>query len=126
MWTYAIRKKSSCSSSIRQHKRTSTVGGITTVEAEPFTSGPIPGPLPQPATTRRPSVPCTSTGWRSVLIARSYWIPGSYTPTASEKRSPFLRPLKNKVFQESGVTTIELYDLGTSTPLESNKSHSEI
>ena len=27
----------------------------------------------------------------------SYWIPGSYTPTASEKRSPFLRALENKV-----------------------------
>jgi hypothetical protein len=53
---------------------------------------------------------------------RSYWIPGSYTPTESEKHSPFLRPLENKVFQESGVTTIELYDLGTSTALESNKS----
>ena len=52
----------------------------------------------------------------------SYWIPGSYTPTASEKRSPFLRPLQKKVFQERGVTTIELYDLGTSTTLESNKS----
>jgi hypothetical protein len=30
--------------------------------------------------------------------------------------------LENKVFQERGVTTIELYDLGTSTILESNKS----
>jgi hypothetical protein len=30
--------------------------------------------------------------------------------------------VKNKVFQESGVTTIALDDLGTSTPLESNKS----
>jgi hypothetical protein len=38
-----------------------------TQEDGPFTSGPIPGPLQQPATTRRPSVPCTSTGWRSVL-----------------------------------------------------------
>jgi hypothetical protein len=30
--------------------------------------------------------------------------------------------LKNKVFQEGGVTTIGLYDIGTSTTLESNKS----
>jgi hypothetical protein len=53
---------------------------------------------------------------------RSYWIPGAYTPPASEKRSSFLRPLKNKVFQKSGVTPIALDDLGTSTPLESHKS----
>src|SRR5438445_3262790 len=46
MLTYAIRKKSSSSSSTRQQKRTSTAGGITTVEAGLFTSGPIPGVLP--------------------------------------------------------------------------------
>jgi len=57
-----------------------------------------------------------------VISGRSYWIPGSYTPTASEKRSPFLKPLKNKVFQESRLTTIALDDIGTSTTLESNKS----
>src|SRR5262245_55626666 len=57
----------------------------------------------------------------SGIWGRSYWIPGSYTPTASEKRSPFLKPLKNKVFQGSGVTTSALDDIGTSTTLESNK-----
>src|SRR5215470_5432359 len=35
---------------------------------------------------------------------------------------PIFKVIEKKVFQESGVTTIELYDLGTSTPLESNKS----
>src|SRR6516164_431370 len=55
-------------------------------------------------------------------LGRSYWIPGSSTPTASEKRSPFVRPWKQKEFQESGVTTSALDDLGTSTTLQSNKS----
>ena len=36
--------------------------------------------------------------------------------------SPYLRPLKNKGFKEERVTTIGLYDIGTSTTLESNKS----
>src|SRR5215831_9905901 len=75
----------------------------------------------------RPSMgsPCPQIGMRSRcsgLGRRSYWIPGSSTPTASEKRSPFLKPLQNKVFQESRVTTIALDDIGTSTTLESNKS----
>src|SRR5262245_45620018 len=53
---------------------------------------------------------------------RSYWIPGSSTPAASEKGSPFVSPLKKKVFQEVGVTKIGWYDIGTFTTLESNKS----
>src|SRR5262245_38042048 len=35
---------------------------------------------------------------------------------------PYLRPLKKKGFKEERVTTIGLYDIGTSTTLESNKS----
>src|SRR5262249_16037723 len=35
---------------------------------------------------------------------------------------PYLRPLKKKGFKEDRVTTIGLYDIGTSTTLESNKS----
>jgi hypothetical protein len=33
-----------------------------------------------------------------------------------------IRPLKKKGFQEERVTTMEWYDLGKSTTLESNKS----
>jgi len=53
---------------------------------------------------------------------RSCWIPGSATSTATEKRSPFVRPLKTKGCQESGVTTMALDDIGTSATLESNKN----
>src|SRR5262252_4123055 len=35
---------------------------------------------------------------------------------------PYVRPLKKKGFKEDRVTTIGLYDIGTSTTLESNKS----
>jgi hypothetical protein len=41
----------------------------------------------------------------------------------SEKGNAFLRPLKNKGFKEQRVTIMRLDDLGTSTTLESNKSH---
>jgi len=44
-------------------------------------------------------------------------------PTWSEKRTSVFRPLKKKGFNEERVTTIGLYDIGTSTSLESNKSH---
>src|SRR5215510_10488513 len=57
------------------------------------------------------------------LRTRSYWIPGSYAPTWSEKRTSVFRPLKKKGFKEERVTTIGLYNIGTSTTLESNKSH---
>jgi len=40
----------------------------------------------------------------------------------SEKHHPFFRPLKKKGFKEERVTKVELYDLGISTTLESNKS----
>jgi hypothetical protein len=43
----------------------------------------------------------------------------------SKNLHSFLRPLKNKDFQEEIVTKIGLYDLVKSTPLESNKSQSE-
>ena len=42
----------------------------------------------------------------------------------SKSLHSFLRPLKNKGFQEEIVTKIGLYDLGKSTTLESNKSQS--
>jgi hypothetical protein len=38
---------------------------------------------------------------------------------------PYVRPLKKKGFKEDRVTTIGLYDIGTSTTLESNKSLSQ-
>src|SRR2546428_2660181 len=57
------------------------------------------------------------------MRVRSYWIPGSYAPTLSEKHNSFLRPLKKKGFKDKRVTTIGLYDIGKSTTLESNKSH---
>src|SRR5215813_13650751 len=41
----------------------------------------------------------------------------------SEKCNAFSRPLKKKAFKEERGTTIGLYAIGTSTPLESNKSH---
>ena len=56
------------------------------------------------------------------LTVRSYWIPGSYAPTVSEKRSAFLRSLKNKGFKEGGVAKVGADDLDKTTTLESNKS----
>jgi len=56
------------------------------------------------------------------FLRRSYWIPGSYAPALSEKRSSFLRLLKNRGFKEERMTKIKLYAIGTSTTLESNKS----
>ena len=53
---------------------------------------------------------------------RSYWIPGSYAATGSEKRISFLRPLKNNDFKEETGAKILLYAIGTSTTLKSNKS----
>jgi hypothetical protein len=40
----------------------------------------------------------------------------------SEKRTSFLRLLNNKGFKEESMTKVELYAIGTSTTLESNKS----
>jgi hypothetical protein len=53
---------------------------------------------------------------------RSYWIPGAYAPTLSEKHNSFLRLLKNKDFKEERMTKVELYAIGKSTTLESDKS----
>src|SRR5262249_20564131 len=60
---------------------------------------------------------------RAIMKGRSYWIPGSSAPTVSEKGNAFLRLLKNKGFKEERMATMRLDDLGTSTTLESNKSH---
>jgi len=54
---------------------------------------------------------------------RSYWIPGSYAPALSEKHNAFFRLCKNKGFKEESMTKVGLYAIGTSTTLESNKSH---
>ena len=54
---------------------------------------------------------------------RSYWIPGSYAPSLSKKHRSFLRLLKNKGFKEENMTKVGLDAIGTSTTLESNKSH---
>jgi len=48
---------------------------------------------------------------------------GSYAPMLSEKHNSFLRLLKKKGFKEERRTKIGLYAIGTSTTLESNKSH---
>jgi hypothetical protein len=48
------------------------------------------------------------------FAVRSYWIPGSYIFTLSERRNPFLRPLKKKGFKEERITTMGVYDIGTS------------
>jgi hypothetical protein len=53
---------------------------------------------------------------------RSYWIPGSYAPTLSEKGNSFLSLLKNKGFRKESMTKGGLDAIGTSTTLESNKS----
>jgi hypothetical protein len=58
----------------------------------------------------------------STFVDRSYWIPGAYAPTLSENHDSFLRLLKNKDFKEESMTKVELDAIGTSTPLESNKS----
>jgi hypothetical protein len=42
----------------------------------------------------------------------------------SEKGNALLRPLKNKGFKEERMAKVGLYAIGTSTTLESNKSHS--
>ena len=56
------------------------------------------------------------------ILGRSYWIPGSYAPTLSEKRNSFSRLLNNKGFKKESMPKVELYAIGTSTTLESNKS----
>ena len=60
------------------------------------------------------------------FIERSYWIPGSYTPTLSENHDSLLRLLKNKALKEEKITQVGLYAIDKSTPLESNKSLSSI
>ena len=42
----------------------------------------------------------------ATLQGRSYWIPGSYAPLASEKRNSFLRLLKNKAFKKEGTGSV--------------------
>jgi RHS repeat-associated protein len=56
-------------------------------------------------------------------VGRSYWIPGSYAPLLSKKQYSFLRLLKNKGFKAESMTKVGLNAIGTSTTLESNKSH---
>src|SRR5215831_7147692 len=65
------------------------------------------------------------TAW-DYIIARSYWIPGAYAATLSEKQNSFLRSLKNKGFKEGRTTKVGLYALSKSTTLESNKSRASI
>ena len=57
------------------------------------------------------------------FVERSYWIPGAYAPALSEKHNAFFRLCKNKGFKEESMTKVGLYAIGTSTTLESNKSH---
>jgi len=61
-----------------------------------------------------------------VIVARSYWIPGSYAPALPEKHDAFFRLLKTEGFKEESMTQVGLYAIGTSTTLESNKSLSGI
>ena len=62
---------------------------------------------------------------RPNVEVRSSWIPGSYAPRWTENRNAFLGPLKKEGFKEERVTKVGLYAIGTSTTLESNKSHSD-
>src|SRR4029453_12516652 len=57
------------------------------------------------------------------FVRRSYWIPGSYAPTLSEKGNSFLSLLKNKGFRKESMTKGGLDAIGTSTTLESTKPH---
>src|SRR5688500_2416298 len=74
---------------------------------------PEASPAPQPANT-------------SPSVERSYWLPGVYAPTWSEKRPSCVRLLKNKGFQGGRTTKVGVYALGTSTTLASNKSRAGI
>jgi hypothetical protein len=67
------------------------------------------------------TVPSTANPCRS-SSGRSYWIPGSYASTLSEKRDLFLRLLKNKGFKDKSMSKVRPYVIGKSTTLESNKS----
>src|SRR5262245_47692949 len=57
------------------------------------------------------------------LAGRFYWIPGAYAPAWSKKGNSFLRLLNKQGFREESMTKVELDAIGTSTTLESNKSH---
>jgi hypothetical protein len=67
-------------------------------------------------------IPDRSSAVQINITNRSYWIPGSYAPALSEKGNSFLRLLNNKGFREESMTKVELYAIGSSTTLESNKS----
>src|SRR4029453_2753137 len=69
---------------------------------------------------------CSAWARARPISGRSYWIPGSYAPTLSENHNSFFRLLKNKDFKEESMTKVELYVIGTSTTLESNKSLARI
>jgi hypothetical protein len=75
-------------------------------------------PPPRPGRRRQ-----SPTAGPSRRRQRSYWIPGAYAPPLSEKRASSLRPLQKKGFPKKSVTQVGVDDLGTSTTLESNKSH---
>jgi hypothetical protein len=47
---------------------------------------------------------------------------GAYAAALSERGNSFLRLLKNKGFRDERRTKVELYAIGKSTTLESNKS----
>jgi hypothetical protein len=53
---------------------------------------------------------------------RSCWIPGSYASILPEVLNSFLRPLKNRGFDEEGITKIGLYGIVNATTPESTKS----
>src|SRR5215510_7171770 len=66
--------------------------------------------------------PLGACGDQDRFLQRSYWMPGPYAPTLSEKRNLFLSLLKNKGFKKESRTKVGLYAISKSTTLESNKS----
>ena len=57
------------------------------------------------------------------IFKRAYWLPGASVSLWSTHPQVLLSPWKSQGFKEEIVTTIGGYDLLTSTPLESKKSH---
>jgi len=57
------------------------------------------------------------------LTATRFLDAGASAPTLAEHRHACLRLLKKKGFTEESITTVGVCVIGTSTPLESNKSY---
>src|SRR5215510_14172852 len=74
----------------------------------------------------RPKEPCTERVQTRLLKIALVGFQGLRLPWCPRGVMAFKRPLKNKGIQEERVTTRRLDDLGQSTTLQSNKSHSQL